>query len=169
MSAAAAADLHIGRRIRERRIQRGLSLAEVAQALGVSTQQAGKYEAGRNGIPAARLPDLAALLGVEVAWLFEGLEQFEELGRWGGAYRPLLPTRPRMLLDLIRATDALPEPGLRALCEASRALSAPARTASAAARQERLGSLPIPGPRGAAAGVLHAAHHVRADPQGRRR
>jgi transcriptional regulator with XRE-family HTH domain len=112
-----AADRHVGRRIRERRLQRGLSLAELAAALGVSAQQARKYEAGVNGIPAARLPGLAALLGVPTAWFFEELQP-------GATYRPRLPTRPRMLLDLVRATDALPDSGLAALCEAARALAA---------------------------------------------
>jgi transcriptional regulator with XRE-family HTH domain len=117
---AAAADRHVGRRVRERRLQRGLSLAELAGALGISTQQARKYEAGVNGIPASRLPELAVLLGVTTAWFFE------ELDEAAGAYRPLLPTRPRMLLDLVRATDDLPDSGLTALCEAARALAATA-------------------------------------------
>jgi transcriptional regulator with XRE-family HTH domain len=111
-----AADRHVGRRLRERRVQRGLSLAELAAVLGVSTQQARKYEAGVNGIPAVRLPDLAKRLGVTTAWFFEELED--------GAYRPLLPTRPRMLLDLVRTTDDLPDGRLVALCEAARALAA---------------------------------------------
>ena len=116
----AAADQHVGRRVRELRVQRGLSLAEVAASLGVSTQQVRKYEAGRNGIPAARLPALAGCLGVPLAWFFDGLETEQQVG----PYRPLLPTRPRMLLDLVRASDAVPEAGLRALCAAARAFAA---------------------------------------------
>ncbi len=115
---SALADRHVGRRMRERRVQRGLSLAELAAALGISVQQARKYEAGLNGIPAARLPELAAALGVSPAWFFEELEAA------AGPYRPVLPTRPRMLLDLVRTTDDLPESGLTALCEAARALAA---------------------------------------------
>ena len=115
----AAVDIHVGRRVRERRVQRGLSLAAVATALGVSTQQARKYEAGLNGIPAARLPVLAECLGVTVGWLFDGLQTQHV----AGAYRPMLPTRPRMLLDLVRATDAVAEPGLAALCAAARAFA----------------------------------------------
>ncbi|WP_158287862.1 helix-turn-helix domain-containing protein [Falsiroseomonas bella] len=118
LSPAGLADRHVGRRVRERRLQRGLSLAEMAAVLGVSAQQARKYEAGLNGIPAARLPVLAALLGVPAAWFFEELEPA------AAPYRPRLPTRPRMLLDLVRATDALPDSRLAALCEAARALAA---------------------------------------------
>lgn len=98
-------------------MQRGLSLATLAAALGVSVQQLRKYEAGVNAIPAARLPALAARLGVAPGWFFEELEA-------AGIYRPALPTRPRMLLDLVRATGELPETGLLALCEAARALAA---------------------------------------------
>jgi transcriptional regulator with XRE-family HTH domain len=116
-SLAEAADLHVGRRMRERRVQRGLSLAELAGVLGISTQQARKYEAGQNAVPAARLFTLASLLGVPPDWFFEGVEE-------EGGYRPVLPTRPRMLLDLVRASEVLPEPGLEALCQAARALAA---------------------------------------------
>ncbi len=115
----AGADLHVGRRIREARIQRGVSLAELGAHLGVSTPQARKYEAGRNAIPATRLPALAAALGVDVAFFFEGLETEQRVG----PYRPLLPTRPRMLLDLVRASDALPDSGLAALLAAARAFA----------------------------------------------
>lgn len=116
---AAGADLHVGRRLREARIQRGLSLAELAAELGVSTPQARKYEAGRNAVPATRLPSLAAALGVDLGFFFEGLHTEQR----AGPYRPLLPTRPRMLLDLVRATDAVPESGLAALCAAARAFA----------------------------------------------
>jgi transcriptional regulator with XRE-family HTH domain len=118
LTPAMIADRHVGRRLRERRLQRGLSLADIAVAIGVSIQQARKYETGVNGIPVARLPPLAALLGVAPDWFFE------ELPASAGIYRPVLPTRPRMLLDLVRATDDLPESGLMALCEAARALAA---------------------------------------------
>lgn len=118
-AAIVSADRHVGRRIREARIQRGLSLAELGARLGVSTPQARKYEAGRNAIPATRLPALAAGLGVDLAFFFEGLHTEQR----AGSYRPLLPTRPRMLLDLIRATDAVPEAGLLALCAAARAFA----------------------------------------------
>lgn len=117
MNLAAAADRHVGRRLRERRLQRGMPLAGLAPALGLSVQQLRKYEAGVNGIPASRLPQLAALLGVAPAWFFEELEA-------AAIYRPTLPTRPRMLLDLVRASDDLPETRLLALCEAARALAA---------------------------------------------
>lgn len=120
---AAAADRHVGQRMRERRVQLGLSLAQLAVALGVTTQQARKYESGQNGIPAGRLASLAALLGVEPAWLFDGLNPDPGIQLTGKepVYVPLLPTRPRMLLELIRAGDRMEDEKLSALCEAARA------------------------------------------------
>lgn len=141
------ADLHLGRRIREARIQRGLSLAELALPLGISTQQQRKYEAGRNALPASRLPAMAAALGLHPDRLFEGVG--------ADLCRPLLPTRPRMLLDLVRAGDALPEAGLVALLQAARALT-PTQTP---AQPPSLTSAP---------GVLEPPHDDPA-PQGRPR
>lgn len=119
---AAAVDRHVGQRLRERRIQAGLSLEQLAAALDVTAQQAWKYETGRNGIPAGRLREVARVLGVPLAWLFEGLP--------GPRYVAMLPTRPRMLLDIMRAAELIPEERLAALCEAARALARGGTSAS---------------------------------------
>ena len=50
-----------------------LSLAEVAEALGMSAQQVQKYEKGTGSIAASRLQHLSQVLGVPVAFFFEGL------------------------------------------------------------------------------------------------
>lgn len=129
-SLAAAVDRHVGQRLRERRIQLGLSLAQLAAALGVSTQQVRKYEAGCNGLPASRLADLAAVLGVEMGWLFEGLSPE---GDGAAGYVPGLPTRPRMLLDIVRNFERIEGPERQAaLCEAARALAAASDVGAAA-------------------------------------
>ncbi len=52
----------------------GLSQTEVANALGVTFQQVQKYERGTNRVGASRLYDLAQILGVQVQYFFEGLE-----------------------------------------------------------------------------------------------
>jgi len=109
-----AADRHVGLRIRERRIQIGLSLAQLADGLGVTAQQARKYENGRNGVPADRLAPLAQTLGVPISWFFDGLPQ-------DGRYAPQLPTRPRMLMDIVRNFDLIRDDERReALCQAAR-------------------------------------------------
>jgi len=111
------ADQHVGRRLRERRVQLGLSLGQLAVRLGVTAQQVAKYEAGRNGIPVHRLASVARCLGVPMGWLFEGVAD--------EAYAPALPTRPRMLMDIVRNFRLIDDDDrCEALCNAARALAA---------------------------------------------
>ena len=53
---AQAVDQFVGERIRARRINLGLSLQQLAETIGVTYQQAHKYEKGTNRIAASRLP-----------------------------------------------------------------------------------------------------------------
>ena len=68
-----AIDIHVGRRLRHRRRDLGLSQADVADAIGVRFQQVQKYESGLNKLSAARLWALATALGVTPNYFFEGL------------------------------------------------------------------------------------------------
>jgi transcriptional regulator with XRE-family HTH domain len=65
---------HIGKRLRRRRSDLGLSLEEVAMASGVSFQQASQYEAGVAGMSAPRLRALGLMLGVSPAYFYRGLQ-----------------------------------------------------------------------------------------------
>jgi transcriptional regulator with XRE-family HTH domain len=69
-------DLHetIGRRVRLRRRQLGLTQAQVAAACGTSFQQIQKLEAGELGISVLRLILLAAALQVPPDYLYERTE-----------------------------------------------------------------------------------------------
>lgn len=84
---------HVGQRIRERRIMLGLTQQQLAELIGVTYQQAHKYERGINRVSAGRLFELARVLSVNVSFFFEGLADAE-----GEA----LPNRQRMCLDLAR-------------------------------------------------------------------
>lgn len=64
-------DKALGKRIRRRRTQLGLSMERVAEAVGCTYQQVQKYELGRNAIKAALVPVLAETLCVPVTWFFE--------------------------------------------------------------------------------------------------
>jgi len=68
-------DIHIAKRVRERRIELGLTQPDVAGELGISFQHLYKFEKGKNRISAARLYALSKALGVPVAFFFEGLEE----------------------------------------------------------------------------------------------
>ena len=67
-------DLHLGKRLRQRRRLLGLTQQQVAEAVGVRFQQIQKYECGANRISAARLWRMAKALQAPVASFFEGLD-----------------------------------------------------------------------------------------------
>ena len=66
-------DVHIGRRLREARLARGLSQGALGKKLGVTFQQVQKYESGANRIGGSRLWDISRILDVTVSYFFEGL------------------------------------------------------------------------------------------------
>ena len=113
---ASAADHHVGARIRERRIMLGLSQQQLAQMIGVTYQQAHKYERGLNRISAGRLYEIAQVLGVPVSWFFDGLSH---------AAQPVEMTqRQRMCLELARNfADIDNERHQEALSQMARALA----------------------------------------------
>ena len=92
-SRAKEVDRYVGGRIRERRVMMGLTQQQMAELVGVTYQQAHKYERGINRVSAGRLFDIAQALGVPVSHFFEGLED--------GARLKTTP-RQRMCLELAR-------------------------------------------------------------------
>ena len=66
-------DRRIGQRVKQRRLELGLSQERLAELLGVTFQQIQKYEKGANRIAASRLFDLSGALGVAVSYFYEGL------------------------------------------------------------------------------------------------
>ncbi|MGF1455163.1 MAG: helix-turn-helix domain-containing protein [Alphaproteobacteria bacterium] len=67
-------DLHVGRRVRMRRMLIGMSQTELADRLGLTFQQIQKYEKGMNRIGASRMFEIGQVLRVSPAYFFEGLE-----------------------------------------------------------------------------------------------
>ena len=65
-------DMHVGSRVRMRRLMLGISQGELADALDLSFQQVQKYEKGMNRIGASRLEHISRFLQVPVAFFFEG-------------------------------------------------------------------------------------------------
>ena len=65
-------DMHVGSRVRMRRLMLGISQEELAHALDLSFQQVQKYEKGANRIGASRLEHISRFLQVPVAFFFEG-------------------------------------------------------------------------------------------------
>src|SRR5690606_16068791 len=54
--------VHIGRKVRERRVALGWSQSDLADRLGISFQQVQKYESGANLISGSRIWDIANVL-----------------------------------------------------------------------------------------------------------
>jgi transcriptional regulator with XRE-family HTH domain len=57
----------IGKRIRALRIEAGITQEELADRIGLSSQQLQKYEAGANRVSVSRLLDISEVLGVDIA------------------------------------------------------------------------------------------------------
>lgn len=83
-------DLHVGKRLKQRRALLGLSQQTLGDHLGLSFQQVQKYENGANRISASRLYLLAQILNVPVGYFFEGLPACSEL-------TPISDMRPDLL------------------------------------------------------------------------
>jgi transcriptional regulator with XRE-family HTH domain len=66
-------DQHVGAHIRARRIMLGLTQQQLADALGVTFQQAHKYERGIDRVSAGRLFQIAEALNVPTSYFYEGL------------------------------------------------------------------------------------------------
>lgn len=63
-------DALVGSRLRERRLEVGLSQVALAKHLGITFQQVQKYETGHNRMTANRLAEAAKVLGVTVGYFF---------------------------------------------------------------------------------------------------
>jgi transcriptional regulator with XRE-family HTH domain len=108
-------DRYVGARIRERRIMLGLTQQQLADLIGVTYQQAHKYERGINRVSAGRLFEVAQVLSVPVNYFFDGLDEENE--------RAISP-RERMCLELARNFAQIPnERHQEALSQLARVLA----------------------------------------------
>ena len=110
------ADRHVGARLRARRLSLGLTQQGLAELIGVTCQQAHKYEKGVNRIAAGRLYTIAKALGVEVSFFYDGI------GAEAGAFAPT--SKQRRLLELSRSFGSITSRRQQeALCSLARALA----------------------------------------------
>jgi transcriptional regulator with XRE-family HTH domain len=84
---ASEIDVHVGMRMRRRREALGISQGRLGRNLGLTFSQIQKYEKGTNRIGAGRLYQIAAFLGVEPGYFFEGLEEPDAAPASGGSSR----------------------------------------------------------------------------------
>ena len=119
-------DVHVGKRVRMRRLFLGMNQETLANALGLTFQQVQKYEGGANRVSASRLSEMAKILGVPISFFYGDLqgdapqtaEQQESRERM---------ERPETI-ELVRLYYAISDPDLRQkFFEMVRAASASAR------------------------------------------
>lgn len=67
-------DVHVGRRVHEKRLALGFNQSELGRALGLTFQQVQKYEKGTNRISASKLFDIARFFKVDIGYFYEGLD-----------------------------------------------------------------------------------------------
>ena len=109
-------DRHVGARLRERRILLGLTQQELAELIGVTYQQAHKYEKGINRIAAGRLSVIARALGVEIDYFYDGLTSTP------GAVKTT--PQQRLMLELARNFMAIADRRQQeAICTLARSLA----------------------------------------------
>ena len=115
-------DIHVGTRLRLRRILLGMSQEDLGNMVGLTFQQIQKYERGANRIGASRVYEFSNILGVPVSFFFD--EMATELKTYEGQYVAGLrdmeandcqtdPLARRETLELVRAYYAITVPRIR--------------------------------------------------------
>lgn len=100
-------DVHVGSRVRLRRMIIGMSQEKLGEKMGLTFQQIQKYEKGTNRIGASRLFQLSGILDVSIQFFFE---EAPLLGRGGGLAMPpgfAEPKTETFLLDFLNSREGL--------------------------------------------------------------
>ncbi|MGA9251200.1 MAG: helix-turn-helix transcriptional regulator [Roseobacter sp.] len=117
-------DVHVGKRIRQRRWLVGMTQQKLAERVGIKFQQIQKYETGANRVSASRLWDIADALEVDVAFFFEGLrDEADKVPEDKTSSIPAEMMGDKEAMDLVRSYYAIPENQRRRLFELARVLS----------------------------------------------
>ena len=109
-------DIHVGARVRLRRIELGMSQERLAAELGLTFQQVQKYERASNRISASRLYHIGKVLDVKVPFFYEG---YSDAGSLSGFAEPPAEAfqsdllQRRDTIELVNAFYAIDNPTLR--------------------------------------------------------
>ena len=72
-------NVHLGKKLRMRRLSLGLTQTKVAQAINVTFQQIQKYEKGTNGVSSSRLMQLSTFLKVPINFFYEDFRGYKDV------------------------------------------------------------------------------------------
>ncbi len=96
-------DVHVGSRVRLRRMLVGFSQEKLGESMGLTFQQIQKYEKGVNRIGASRLFKLSQVLDVPVQFFFEGMPSAQGSANLGMAE----PDPDAFLYEFLNTRDGL--------------------------------------------------------------
>ena len=68
-------DVHVGKRIRDRRKEVRVTQEKLAEHLGLTFQQVQKYEKGANRVSASKLYEIAQALNASIEYFFRGFNE----------------------------------------------------------------------------------------------
>lgn len=115
-------DIHVGKKIRQRRWLIGMTQQQLAELVGIKFQQIQKYETGANRVSASRLWDISAALGIPVSAFFEGLRATDPECDKQQSDVPDHLMEDKEAIDLLRSYYAIPEEQRSRLFELARVL-----------------------------------------------
>lgn len=105
-----AIDQHVGRALRVRRVEAGISQTQLGQALGITFQQIQKYENGTNRISASKIHKCAEMLGCSLVDFFPPASEATSIkpnlanipgdARLAELYRSFSPRKRKLLLEM---------------------------------------------------------------------
>jgi transcriptional regulator with XRE-family HTH domain len=110
-------DVHVGGRVRQRRLLLGMSQTNLGDALGLTFQQVQKYESGANRVGASRLFHLSQILDVSIEYFFGDMPAdvaAKSPAHWRSSVKKpvsdeLDPMAKRETLELVRAYYRIPD------------------------------------------------------------
>ena len=114
-------DRFVGKQIRARRMERGKSQTDLAEAIGVRFQQIQKYESGVNRVSASRLWAIADTLETPVEYFFDGLESPDKAA--DAVQPPGAESGDARTISLVRDFNRLPETQKRAVLAIVRSMA----------------------------------------------
>lgn len=98
-------DVHVGSRVRLRRMLVGMSQEKLGEMLGLTFQQIQKYEKGANRIGASRLYQIAQILDVPVQFFFEDIAAEHQVNRSGAGFSEADPAP--LVMDFVSSAEGL--------------------------------------------------------------
>lgn len=112
-------DLYVGQRLKQKRLEKGMSQYDLANSVNITFQQVQKYERGINRVSSSKLYDFAKFLEVDIRYFFEGLndykmynqEQSYALDKAADNFGAVVKTKETK--SLVNAFKAIPNPEVR--------------------------------------------------------